>query len=97
MTRPLWKIEHLPRPTPAHAADAIEIVNGEAVRRVSLPQFDLEVYRLYQSLRDRMRREPHVRDLAAHLSSPLDELTAALRRLAVAGLITPPEPAATLQ
>lgn len=81
----VWKIQALSRPSEAHAADAIEIVGGEAVRRVTLPQLDYAVYLAVQ-------RNPssEVPMLAQALALPLDTVSLALHRLAAAGLIDAP-------
>ena len=87
----IWKLEPLARPSPAHAADAVEIVAGEPVRRVTLPQLDYDIYLQHNAIHKRVKREPHSRELASELNLPLEEVEAGLRRLAAAGLISPPE------
>lgn len=77
----VWKIQALSRPSEAHAADAIEIVGGEAVRRVTLPQLD---YAVYLALQRNPAAELPV--LAHSLALPIDTVTLALQRLAAAGL-----------
>lgn len=91
MSKPIWKLEPLAKPSAAHAADAVEIVAGEAVRRVTLPQLDYDIYLQHSAIHKRVKREPHSREVARELSLPLEEVEAGLRRLAAAGLISPPE------
>ncbi len=83
MLKTVWKIEPLARPSPAHAADAVEIVGGEAVRRVVLGQVDYDVY------------IAHKAGIHPEGLSP-DVVAAALNRLVIAGLL-PPESHHVLQ
>jgi hypothetical protein len=46
----VWRIEPLSVPTEAHAADALEIVHGEVVRKVSLPRLDFSIYSAWVKL-----------------------------------------------
>lgn len=78
----MWKIQPLPKPTEGHAADAIEIVNGEPVRKVTLPRIDFAVYTAHEAAAGKTAREVA---LAANL--PVDVTTAAINRLVAAGLI----------
>jgi hypothetical protein len=86
MSARLWKIEPLGKPSIAHAADAVEIVGGEAVRRVTLPQLDYELYLAVQ-LNLKHERPVLAEALAAELDTPAEEIAAALRRLVATGLV----------
>ncbi len=101
MTRPsdrdIWRIEELPRPTEAHAADAVEMVAGEVVRRVSLPRFDYDVLCACRAWEVQNPKQPPVAlELARLAQASVADTQAALRRLAAVGLI-PPQGDATLQ
>lgn len=84
----LWKLEPCFSPTDSHAADLLEIVDGDVVRRVSLPRLDLSIYAAYTHLDDDQRA-------GANLLSQLiiatghDYITvqAALRRLTTMGVL----------
>ncbi len=84
MSRRIWKLEPLGKPSAAHAADAVEIVGGEAVRRVALTEIDYQLYLKVQG-KDPLFRNPSA--LAAGFARPVEEIEAALRRLVAAGLI----------
>jgi hypothetical protein len=84
----LWKIEPLGKPSLAHAADAVEIVGGEAVRRVTLSQLD---YQVYTAVKASTEDVPQIK-LAEQFDLPVEEITAALRRLVAAGLLDAAEP-----
>lgn len=84
----LWRLEPMNRPSEAHAADAVEIVSGEIVRRVSLPRVDYAVLcQRNEWLDTHSGEEPSAHDLCGFTT---ETLHAALRRLSVAGLIPPP-------
>lgn len=84
MSKSIWKIEPLKKPSPSHAADAVEIVDGETVRRVVLPQLDYDVYIAWQGHPE--QRSAH--ELGPILAIATDDVAAALTRLALAGLIS---------
>lgn len=84
MKKTLWKIQPLQRPSEAHAADAIQIVNGEQVRKVTLPQLDYDVYLAFEA-----GQGSDARELALALKLAVDVTSAALHRLAAAGLVKP--------
>lgn len=98
MTPPLdhtiWRLEALPRPTEAHAADAVEMVAGEIVRRISLPKLDYAVLQAYQQ--NPAPPGPDPLALAACVGASISEIRSAIRRLAAVGLI-PLHGDATLQ
>lgn len=81
----LWKVEPVSRPVPSHAADAIEIVNGEAVRRVTLSQMDYDVY-----LGGGLLGHYDVALIAQNLKLGAEDVSFALHRLATTGLIEAP-------
>lgn len=85
MSKSIWKVQPLGKPSAAHAADAIEIVNGEPVRRVTLPQMDYDVYLAFTA------GQTHTHELAATLSISADAASSALNRLAASGLIAVPD------
>lgn len=88
MSNRIWKIELMSKPSITHAADAVEIVDGEAVRRVTLPPLDLDVYRAHEKLKAELARAPYAHELMTALPDALlDEIEATLRRLAASGLI----------
>lgn len=91
MSKSLWRIEPLSRPSEAHTADVLEIVEGEVVRRVSLPQLDYTVLLARNSYLAQRDSEPTMFDLAGPLALPSAAVEAALIRLAAAGIIPEPE------
>lgn len=84
MKKPLWKIQPMARPTEAHAADAVEIINGEQVRKVALPQLDYDVYLAFEA-----GQGTDARELSIALKMQVDVIASALHRLAAAGLLKP--------
>lgn len=91
MSTRLWKIEPLGKPSLAHAADAVEIVGGEAVRRVTLSQLDALAYATYCKIKADDGHGPTAELLAHKLDIPVEESAAALRRLVAVGLLEAPE------
>lgn len=87
----LWRIEPLSKPAEAHMADAVEMVGGEQVRRVSLPQLDYTVLLARNSYLAQNGKEPNLFDLAQPLALPTTAVESAMLRLAAAGIIPPPE------
>lgn len=96
-SEPTWRIEPQPKPTEGHAADAVEMVEGEPVRRVSLPKFDCEVLKAHAAVKQEKDREPYAEELATHMKVPVSEADAALKRLALIGLIKANPHRSTLQ
>lgn len=96
----LWRFEILPRADEVHAADAIEIVAGDIVRRVSLTAVDFCVIQqrnVWVTSQENtfnpdgtIRAEPTPADLAPLCDLDEETIRAALRRLAVIGLLSPP-------
>lgn len=81
--KPLWRIEPLSVPTEAHAADALEIVQGEVVRKVSLPRLDFSIYSAWAKLQP-------ASDIAALIVATGHDyktIQATLLRLRAAGLL----------
>ena len=84
----LWKLEPCFSPTDSHAADLLEIVDGDVVRRVSLPRLDLSIYAAYTHLEASKRAGA---DLITHLITTTghdyNTVQAALRRLTAMGVL----------
>jgi hypothetical protein len=86
-----WLLEPLSRPSEAHAGDAVEIVAGEVVRRVTLPMLDFDVLHARNDWLEKNDKEPGSDELAAVMELDIMVVQAALRRLAVAGIVPRPE------
>lgn len=91
MSKSVWRIEPLSKPSEGHMADAVEIVGGEPMRRVSLPQLDYTVLLARNSYLAQNEHEPSMFDLAGPLALPSAAVEAALIRLAAAGIVPKPE------
>lgn len=99
----LWRLDPLDLPREGHAADAVEIVGGEIVRRVSLSLADYRVLQAYQQAEkaapdgaSQPDTPPSAVTLSPCVGLTLVETEAALNRLAVAGLL-PSAPTPNLQ
>jgi len=92
-----WRIEVLAKPTPAHVADALEMVDGEAVRRVTLPEVDFKVVTGHNELEKRLGRRPDLADLMDVTDLDAASVNAALNRLSAMGLLPEPENRGRLQ
>ncbi len=83
-----WRLDVFDKPHGLHVADAVEIVAGEIVRRVTLLQDDYEILNcrnLWRASHD--GNEPTVQDLSVHAKKSLEDVVIIIRRLTTSGII----------
>lgn len=83
-----WRVDVFDKPHGLHVADAVEIVAGEIVRRVTLLKEDYDILNCRNLWRaSHEGNEPTAQDLSVHVKKPLEDVVIILRRLTASGII----------